>query len=168
MFKPLFSNLPQLIPLPRLKVNSRLGYIPIWGNGISWGENGPRESSFQLWREIDVTQVQSLPLEKSAFGLVLISLYAEGWVSILPLGDRNITFDDLFWLSAGCGIWMIFEFGTENIYELKYSGLHSLKRGPGVSNSRNDPSVWLWDSDSTRRADRSYRWDISTSGKIWN
>ena len=39
--------------------------------------------------------------------------------------------------------------------------VHSFKHRPGGSNSRNDPGVWLWYSDSTRRAEHAHTGETS-------
>ena len=45
--------------------------------------------------------------------------------------------------------------GTLDNTIIIYYALHSLKHRPGGSNSRNDPGMWLWYSDSTRRVANS-------------
>ena len=46
--------------------------------------------------------------------------------------------------------------GTLDNTIIIYYALHSLKHRPGGSNSRNDPGMWLWYSDSTRWAEHAH------------
>ena len=46
---------------------------------------------------------------------------------------------------------------NENLYKLRYQYIFALPETPSRgSNYRNDPGVWLWYSDSTRRAEHAH------------
>ena len=47
------------------------------------------------------------------------------------------------------------KFDNSLVFRIVYL-THSLKLRPGGANSRNEPGVWLWYSDSTRRAKHAH------------